>query len=148
MNELQKQIKEQENKNIKLFKIFQYRMQDKEMQPIIQEWREGCKKLRILNNKLEVMELKERAEKLINEDNKKEIMILINNLISTDMLNFLNNYCKTNEKLNCFEGKERVKEEKTFINGYGEATKKYITSSTYERAERRRQKAIISFLGR
>lgn len=148
MNELQKQIKEQENKNIKLFKIFQYRMQDKEMQPIIQEWREGCKKLRILNNKLEVMELKERAEKLINEDNKKEIMILINNLISTDMLNFLNNYCNANKKLSCFESEEQVKEEKTFINGYGEATKKYITSSTYERAERRRQKEIISFLGR
>lgn len=108
--QLQKQIKEQEEKNISLFKIFQYRLQDKEMQPLIQEWREGSKKLRILLDELYQLETKERDEMLTNEDNRNET--------------------------------------KTFVNGYGEATKKYITSSTYERAEKRRQKEILSFMGR
>jgi replicative DNA helicase len=107
--QLQQQIKEQEEKNISLGKIFQYRLQDKEMQPLIQEWREGSKKLMLLDNELYKLEMKERDETLANEDNKKET--------------------------------------KTFVNGYGEATKRYITSSTYERAEKRRQKAVLSFIG-
>lgn len=107
--QLQKQIKEQEEKNTNLFNIFQYRLQDKEMQPLIQEWREGSAKLRILLNELYELEMKERDEQLANQNNKKE--------------------------------------EKTFVNGFGEATKKYITSSTYERAERSRQKAVLSFMG-
>jgi hypothetical protein len=105
--QLQKQIAEQEEKNINLFNIFQYRLQDKEMQPIIQEWREGSKKVKALLDELYKIEMKERDEKLAN-----------------------------------------IKEPKTFINGYGEATNKYITSSTYEKAERRRQKEILSFMGR
>jgi predicted HNH restriction endonuclease len=108
--QLQQQIKEQEEKNINLFNIFQYRLQDKELQPLIQEWREGSKKLRILDDALYQLEMKERDEKLTNEDNKKET--------------------------------------KTFVNGYGEATNKYITCSTYERAEKRRQKEVLSFMGR
>jgi predicted HNH restriction endonuclease len=107
--QLQQQIKEQEAKNISLFEIFQYRLHDKEMQPIITEWREGSAKLRTLLNELYKIEDKERDEKLATQDNKKET--------------------------------------KTFVNGYGEATKKYITSSTYERAERSRLKAVSSFMG-
>jgi hypothetical protein len=59
-------------------------------------------------------------------------------------------------ELNQLEMKERdeklaskgnKQETKTFINGYGESTNKYITSSTYERAEKRRQKEVLSFMG-
>jgi hypothetical protein len=108
--QLQKQIKEQEEKNISLFEIFQYRLHDKEMQPLIQEWREGSSKLKVLLDELYKLEAKERDEKLAKEDNKKET--------------------------------------KTFVNGYGEATNKYITSSTYERAEKRRLKEVVSFMRR
>jgi hypothetical protein len=108
--QLKQQINEQEEKNISLFEIFQYRLHEKEMQPIIQEWREGSKKLKVLLDDLYQLEMKERDEKLASEDNRKEQI--------------------------------------TFINGYGEATNKYITSSTYERAERRRLKEVASFMGR
>ena len=107
--QLKTQIKEQEEKNISLFGIFQYRLHDKEMQLHVTEWREGSTKLRTLLNELYQLENKERDERLANEDNRKET--------------------------------------KTFVNGYGEATNKYITSSTYERVERRRQKAVLSFMG-
>lgn len=39
------------------------------------------------------------------------------------------------------------KKEKTFINGFGEATNKYITSNTYERTRKRNLKEMESFLG-
>lgn len=80
------------------------------MQPLIQEWHKGSSRLKALLDELYQLNIKERDEMLINEDNRTET--------------------------------------KTFINGYGEATKKYITSSTYERAEKRRQKEILSFMGR
>lgn len=32
------------------------------------------------------------------------------------------------------------------INGYGEATSRYITSSTYERAMKRQEKEVVQFL--
>lgn len=36
---------------------------------------------------------------------------------------------------------------KPFINGYEEATKRNITCSTYERAQKRMSKEILSFMG-
>ena len=36
---------------------------------------------------------------------------------------------------------------KTFVNSFGEATKREITSSTYERARKRQQREVESFLG-
>lgn len=38
------------------------------------------------------------------------------------------------------------KESKTFVNSFGEATKRYITTSTYERQQRRADKELLSFL--
>lgn len=47
---------------------------------------------------------------------------------------------------------QRKREEKTnkrtFVNSYGEATNRYITSTTYERAVRRRERDVLNFLGR
>ena len=37
--------------------------------------------------------------------------------------------------------------EKTFINGFGEATNKYITCAGYDRAEKHNAKAMLSFIG-
>jgi len=52
------------------------------------------------------------------------------------------------EKKECDEKRaNEPKETRTFINGFGEATNKYITSSTYDRAERRRQKEVLAFMG-
>lgn len=42
----------------------------------------------------------------------------------------------------------KPKPARTFINGFGEATHKYITTTTYERAQRRLDKEIFGFLGR
>ncbi|MGL6200596.1 MAG: hypothetical protein ACRC3H_16830 [Lachnospiraceae bacterium] len=41
-----------------------------------------------------------------------------------------------------------VEQQKTFVNGFGEATTREITSSTYERAQKRLDKKILSFMGR
>lgn len=38
--------------------------------------------------------------------------------------------------------------QKKFVNSYGEATKRNITNQTYERAQRRLEKEVASFLGR
>lgn len=50
------------------------------------------------------------------------------------------------------EARERKKEKKssafkTFVNSYGEATKRNITSSSYENAQRRLNKQMMSFVG-
>lgn len=108
--QLQKQIKEQEEKNISLFKIFDNKFSDKEMQPFIQEWYKGSSRLKALDEEL---------YKIIKQERDQEETL---------------------------QNKTNIN--KTFINGYGEATKRYITTATYERAEKRRQKEIVSFLGR
>lgn len=107
--ELKQKIEEQEKENISLFNIFQYRLHEEIMQPIIKQWREGSKKIKDLLDELYQLEMKERDERISNEVNKKEV--------------------------------------KTFINGYGEATNRHITSSTYNRAMKRNKKEIVSFLG-
>ncbi|MGL6201613.1 MAG: hypothetical protein ACRC3H_22075 [Lachnospiraceae bacterium] len=40
------------------------------------------------------------------------------------------------------------REYKTFVNGFGEATTREITSLTYERAQKRLDKEILSFMDR
>lgn len=35
----------------------------------------------------------------------------------------------------------------TFVNGFGEATRRYITNDTYDRAQRRLEKEVKGFLG-
>jgi CRISPR/Cas system endoribonuclease Cas6 (RAMP superfamily) len=106
INELRKEIKNQEEKNINLFKIFQYRLHEKEMQPIIEEWREGSKKLRGLLEELYKLEKQERETSLN----------------------------KTAER------------NKTFVNSFGEATTREITSTTYKREQKKTQKQIMSFM--
>jgi len=44
IKELKKEIEEQGEENVRLFKIFEYKTYKEEMQPILQQWREGSKK--------------------------------------------------------------------------------------------------------
>lgn len=106
IKELKKRIAEQKEKNIKLFKIFQYRMHEREMQPILTEWREGSKILKSMIKELQELETREG-----------------NNTVNTK------------------------EDEKVFVNGFGEATKREITCSTYEKAQKRNSKAMLSFIG-
>lgn len=46
------------------------------------------------------------------------------------------------------QSKKNIMTTKTFVNSYGEATQKYITSATYERAQKRLSKQIEIFLTR
>ena len=41
----------------------------------------------------------------------------------------------------------KVERNKTFINGFGEATDNYITSASYERAERRATRDVLRNMG-
>lgn len=54
------------------------------------------------------------------------------------------------KQLQELESKENIKIEEnreTFVNGFGEATKRYVTNQTYNRMNKRNQKSILSFLG-
>jgi hypothetical protein len=103
INELKQKIKKQEEENIKLYNIFQYRLHEEIMQPVITQWRDGSVKLKALCNELYKIETKEREEGITNKENKKET--------------------------------------KTYAN------QRYITCSTYERADKRMQKEILLFMG-
>lgn len=106
IKELKKKIEEQKEQNIKLFTIFQYKMHKEEVQPIVEEWREGSKILKSLIKELNELETKENSNRVTEIESKK-----------------------------------------IFINGYGEATNKYITTQTYERSQKRNAKLILSFMG-
>lgn len=43
--------------------------------------------------------------------------------------------------------KKQPQTSRTFVNSYGEATHRYITSLTYERAQRRLERDVVRFLG-
>lgn len=45
------------------------------------------------------------------------------------------------------KNKQEPTKPKKFVNGYGEATDKYIATSTYERAMRRQQKEVDDWFG-
>lgn len=104
IEELKNKIEEQKEKNINLFKIFQYRLHEIEMQPTIEKWRRGSEKLKSMVKELQELERKENNINYSREDNK------------------------------------------TFVNGFGEATIRNITCAGYERAEKRNQQKILSFM--
>jgi len=108
--ELKKEIEEQKELNIKMFKSIPLASHadpsNEKAEPILVEWRKGSKKLKIMIKELAELE---RAVK----GNTNEV--------------------KTNIK--------------TFVNGFGESSKRNITCSTYERAQNRMSKEILSFIG-
>ena len=47
------------------------------------------------------------------------------------------------------ENKNKVKNNKnTFVNSFGEATKRYITNSTYEKQQKRLSKEVLNFISK
>lgn len=103
IEQLENDIELQREENIRLFNIFQYRLHEEEMQPLIKKWRDGSK----------------RIKQLISQRN--EIV--------------------ANERKIAKENSRQV-----FVNGYGEATEREITSTTYIRADRELSKQIMSFI--
>lgn len=103
--QLETEIATQKKENAELYAIFQYRLNDVEMQPLIEKWREGSRRLKELISQLNQIKDKERELK-----------------------------------------PHRVMITKTFVNSYGEATKREITSATYERANKRLSKEIMNFI--
>lgn len=102
---LEMEIATQKKENAELYAIFQYRLNNVEMQPLIEKWREGSRHLKELISQLNQIKDKERE---------------------------LNSHHVINTK--------------TFVNSYGEATKREITSATFERANKRLSKEIMSFI--
>lgn len=105
IEELKQEINNQREENIRLYEIFQYRLHEENMQPLVCTWRDGSKKLKELLNQLWELEKEEKKNKTSDVISKK------------------------------------------YVNGYGEATGREITSSTYIRADRRLSKEIMSFVG-
>lgn len=103
IDKLKKEIKEQREQNLCLFEIFQYRLHEREMQPIIEEWREGSNRLKAMIRELQILEAK--------------------------------NIKKENKDI-----------PKVFINGYGEATSREITSYSYQRNQKRLAKDILNYI--
>jgi len=79
--------------------------------------------------------LNKKAKPVLAEWRKgsKALKIMIHELAELERITHKTNEVKINEK--------------TFINGFGEATSKYITCAGYERAENSSRKAMLSFIG-
>ena len=48
VEQLEAEISVQREENIRLFSVFQYRLHEDEMQPLIEKWREGSKRIKEL----------------------------------------------------------------------------------------------------
>lgn len=48
VEQLEMEISAQREENIRLYSIFQYRLHEDEMQPLIEKWREGSRRIKAL----------------------------------------------------------------------------------------------------
>ncbi|MBO5025961.1 MAG: hypothetical protein J6C86_07460 [Bacteroidaceae bacterium] len=103
VEQLEMEIIAQGEENVRLYSIFQYRLHEEEMQPLIEKWREGSRHIKEL--------ISQKNQLLISERNPNPVV-----------------------------------NKQTFVNGYGEATTREITSSTYSRACKRLSKQVMSFI--
>ena len=63
-----------------------------------------------------------------------------------DVVQKLSKAYKADAEARSKQTKSEPAEKKTFVNGYGEATHRYITTSTYERAQKRAMKSVDGWL--
>ena len=103
IEQLEMEIVAQREENSKLYSIFQYRLHEEEMQPLIEKWRDGSRRV-------------------------KELILQKNKLLTSE------------------RKPKHITSGQTFVNGYGEATTREITSSTYSRASKRLSKQVMSFI--
>lgn len=71
--DLKREIDNQCEENIKLYKIFQYRLHEENMQPLISEWRQGSKRVKELLSQLYELEKEEKESNKGDSINKKHI---------------------------------------------------------------------------
>lgn len=69
LNEIRQAIDEQRTKNMELYHVFQYRLHEEEMQPLIEEWRNGSKCLKELITQRNQLE-KEEKQKTVSAPDK------------------------------------------------------------------------------
>lgn len=93
IKELKNKIEEQREKNISLFKIFQYRLHEREMQPTIEEWREGSNKIKAMIRELQILELKD-----IKKENKDICKVFINGYGEATNREITNSLYQRNQK--------------------------------------------------
>jgi len=84
--------------------------------------------------------LNKKADPILAEwrEGSKKLKGMIKELLELERM--VKDTNRTNEN-------NKTEDNKTFVNGYGEATTRNITCSGYERAEKRNSKAILSFIG-
>ena len=63
-----------------------------------------------------------------------------------DVVQKLSKAYKADAEARSKQAKSEPAEKKTFVNGYGEATSREITSTTYERAQKRLMKSVEGWL--
>ena len=63
-----------------------------------------------------------------------------------DVVQKLSKVYKADAEARSKQAKSEPAEKKTFVNGYGEATSREITSTTYERAQKRLTKSVEGWL--
>lgn len=63
-----------------------------------------------------------------------------------DVVQKLSKAYKADAEARSKQAKSEPAEKKTFVNGYGEATHRYITTTTYERAQKRAMKSVEGWL--
>lgn len=76
IEELKLEINNQREENTRLYEIFQYRLHEENMQPLINDWRAGSKRLKKLLNRLyELEQVKKKitGNNVINEKQAREI---------------------------------------------------------------------------
>ena len=69
---LKRMIDSQREENIRLYEIFQYRLHDENMQPLINDWRDGSRKLKELLYRLYELEKAEKKSDKSNMVSKKQ----------------------------------------------------------------------------
>lgn len=101
---------------------------------------------------IEMTELKRRIKEQ-QDANTKLYNIFENRIYDKEMQTFVDEWRAGSRKLKEMltelkelELKEVKNSPKKFVNSYGEATSREITTSTYARADKRLQKQIMSFL--
>ena len=93
IDNLKKAIKEQREQNISLFKIFQYRLHEREMQPTIEEWREGSNKIKAMIKELQILESKD-----VKKENKDIVKVFINGYGEATNREITNSLYQRNQK--------------------------------------------------
>lgn len=105
----------------------------------IEELREEIKNLK---NKMSTLAEYAMPCESVNEEKREEYYKVLKSFQSKRAeLNTLLDEERKNKK-------DEPEQEKTFVNSYGEATKREITNSTYKRSQKRLERDVLRNLGR